>query len=578
MASLEQVTIVTADGFSLHLSCELARDLAQRIALAANSLPKRGLEVCGLLLGEQNANTFVVTSSVPLTSRYAEGPAFRVRETELLDELRMVQPRSQIVGIYRSRNDGSLELDRQDALLLSLIAQRPIPVLVIRQQRNTQGEGRLLIWDDTTGAGGPPSAGKIFLTEEWLGGHRPRLDPRRTPSDRNESAAAQTVSDVGQTAVSNSVPEPVSPPVVPRKRNGTRMIWMATSAAFLLLLALLGWQLMALGLIPAAGPFRSANAENYPPVVVEARQASALGGQSSNPMEREREAPTAAGPDAQALQSLKRLMRTEENSTLREIAVRELGRRGTEDLETLALLAQTAQKDPSPTVRGAALESIARGWKVTRATRSFFEARWRGDESAAVRLTAERELANAGKVGWGNAESAATSTPAAAPRPQARVFRMPQTTATAPQAVQLPPPLSMGEVHNSLGLPMVQTAMAVLPGRPPSPISNVETAPIRPSAGPVETAPVLVSQFPVIAVPPEIRRLVRNETVIAVRVTVNANGRVAKIHPAEVKGGLYQVLWNVYSNGVRGWVFQPARRNKEAVVGEATVYFRLRPS
>src|SRR5687768_9080394 len=54
MAVQEQVSIATTDGLSLRLPSGVAKDLAHRIAGAANALPKRGLEVCGLLLGEHS--------------------------------------------------------------------------------------------------------------------------------------------------------------------------------------------------------------------------------------------------------------------------------------------------------------------------------------------------------------------------------------------------------------------------------------------------------------------------------------------------------------------------------------------
>ena len=603
MASLEQVSIATTDGFRLEFSPGLERDLRLRIAVAANAIPKRGLEVCGLLLGEQTENTFVVKSVVPLTCRYSEGPAFRAGEADLREQLRLMQPLGEVIGFYRSRNDGSLELDRQDELMLSLLARRPIPVLVVRQQKNTQGEGRLLIWGDCSGQEGVASAGEIFSTDQWLGIQRPVPNPLGDTADPDKRGTFRLV-PVGE---EQAVPSPEQPLVeaatAPRKKSAERTNWLVGTVSIFLLLVLVGWLVTDLRPVPAGGLLRAASGEQYRPVVVVPSQNASVRGENSGLGVPAREVEAGTSPDAKALQSLKRWIRTGEDSTLREIAVRELARRGTEDLDALALLAETAQRDTSASVRAAALESIARGWKVNRATRSFFEERARGDESLAVRQTAERELTNASKLmpvasdstafrepiraaapstTPPNLTEATPSNPAPAAPQKARLLASPRSAPTAPAAVDLPPPPPVEVARNTPGLPVVQTALSALPNRPVAP--SGPAAPIGPVASvrapaPIAvTAPVLVSQYPAVSVPADIRRLVRSETVIAVHATVDAKGRVSKIHPPEVKGGLHQMLWSIYSNAVRGWAFKPARRDDEVIPGETTLYFRLRPT
>ncbi|MEJ7607008.1 MAG: hypothetical protein WKF37_12275 [Bryobacteraceae bacterium] len=150
----------------------MAKDLAYRVAEAARALPRRGLEVSGLLLGEQVANEIGVKSLQPLACGYPDGPAFRMSEGELQEVLQQVEDLNQVVGIYRSRTDGSLDLDDQDKLLLKLLGRPRIPVLLIRQQRAVPAEGRP-VWGSSDVAGSVTSAGDIFPIKLWLTGAWP---------------------------------------------------------------------------------------------------------------------------------------------------------------------------------------------------------------------------------------------------------------------------------------------------------------------------------------------------------------------------------------------------------------------
>ena len=168
VAVLEQLRIDTTDGLSLHLPPSVARELACRITEAGNALPKRGLEVCGLLLGDHSDKEFTVNSMIPMPCQYPQGPAFRMSEGELDANLRFAQTLGNVLGIYRSRNDGSLDLDDQDKLLIGLFSRQPIPVLVIRQQKEAPGEGRLLIWGDNVGVFSAGQQNALLLDERMV--------------------------------------------------------------------------------------------------------------------------------------------------------------------------------------------------------------------------------------------------------------------------------------------------------------------------------------------------------------------------------------------------------------------------
>ncbi len=597
MATLEQVNIVTADGFGLQLPSGLASQLALRITEAANALPKRGLEVCGLLLGEHTGNTFVVTSLVPLNCRYSEGPAFRALESELRDELGMVQPLSDVIGFYRSRNDGSLDLDRQDELLLDLLPHRPVPVLVIRQQKNTAGEGRLHVVGDSNGQGGVASVGEIFPTRPWMVAPRPGPDPLRVPPDTDNRVVFRSVPVRESEVLSLAENHAVEAAAAPREWDGARTKWVALTTAAVVLLLLIGWRVKEFSTVPKAEQLSAASGEQFSPVVVVPSRKRLARGETSGPAARTVEPDGGTNQEAKALQSLKMWIRNDENSTLREIAVRDLARRGRADPEALPLLAETARRDRSERVRAAALESIARGWQLNPATRSILENLVRTEKSPAVRQIAERELAtaiklslvNSGSAGSGNdsrsvppgGNARSTTPPNGVPAPApssavlkptqtARPFRLTGPAAPASRPAELPLPPAVEVTRNKPSVPILPAPLAALPSRPASPI--------RPPAPIQYTPPELLVRKPDVLVPPDFRQLVRSETVIAMRLAVDARGRVSKIYPSEVKGGIGGRLWTFYSDAVRHWVFKPAGRNGEPIPGETTLNFRISPA
>src|SRR5688572_1897014 len=104
---------------------------------------------------------------MPLRSSYPEGPAFRLTEAEAKEALQSAATRGEVVGIYRSRTDGVLDLDHQDELLLRLLDGPHFPILVIRQRKDVPGEGRLVVWG---GADGASMVGPTFPIKEWLEG------------------------------------------------------------------------------------------------------------------------------------------------------------------------------------------------------------------------------------------------------------------------------------------------------------------------------------------------------------------------------------------------------------------------
>lgn len=517
MALVETVIVCAADGFRLQLPRVLASEVANRIAEAANALPKRGLEVCGLLLGARTATGVTVRALVGLECRYAEGPCFRASEAELRTALR---PLDDVVGFYRSRNDGLLELDGQDAILIRLLNRAPLAVLVVRQQKYKAGEGTLIVWNGAEARGG-----EVFSTRPWMGLGRPL--PR----------AAPTVPSLNRVA----------------ERDG--LLRAATVPGALILALLVGWRIQQYGGLPEDERGGERSAAAVAPLVI------TPGGQ---PAPGESGADGAAGkaPTENPTLALKAWIRRERDNRLREIAVRELARIGREDPETLPLLGETARGDASETVRVAALESIARVWKVNAATRSLFEDRARADGSAAVRMVAERELAGARLT-------------VAAPVRTARAFVPPSgATANAPRG-ELPAPVSVAGGGQKLEIPMLHAPLPTGAPRMVAPVPPQAPAPAPAPADVRYSPPAVLQQSQSGIIPADLRAMVRRETVVAVRVAIDASGKVLRVYPSEATGTTEQIFWSYYANAVRRWTFRPARRNDVPIDGELVLRFRV---
>ena len=584
MASLEQLSIATADGFALQLSSDVANELARRIAGAANALPKRGLEVCGLLLGEHSAKGFVVTSLIPISCRYAEGPAFRASGEELSHALQGLPPLSSVVGFYRSRNDGSLDLDNQDRRLLELLAGRPLLALVVRQQKMSAGEGRLLVWD---GSSAVESVGEIFSTGQWLTTVRPQSKNMKPVS----TLGAQGVTRPPTAFETSSHPGPERPleqTGTNQKWGEARLAWIAAAALAFVVLLLVGWQVdYTLPAGKRALP-KEVRADTPPRVIIPG-QGQLLAGAASKDLT------PGLGEKAKVLRSLKLWIRDGDDIVLRELAVRELERRGKEDPETLPLLLETAQSDSSEVVRVAAVESIARGWKMSSSTRDLFEDRVRLDESLAVRQTTARILANARSPGEvANEGRAAVSedkhlSPAGVSRPVVKTSQRDQAEAgivaeskklqaaprarpsavasPVPQTGRLPPPVPIEVAKRKPDSAPVHVSLPDIPS-PPAPRLPVLVSE-------VISSPTVLRQTPAVAIPPDFRRLIRKDTLISVRIAIDAKGLVSKIYPSESKDNSDRLLWVFCSQAVRLWAFTPARRKNEAIAGETTVQFRF---
>jgi hypothetical protein len=132
----------------VQLSDEVDRDIRLRVLEGVKALPRRGLEIGGFLTGQASSEEISVNGLTPVESSYPEGPAFRATQTEIEAAMEAAAAQGDIVGFYRSRTDGVLELEDQDYRLLEAIPlQGAVAVVLIGQTRDTPARMSIGVWE-----------------------------------------------------------------------------------------------------------------------------------------------------------------------------------------------------------------------------------------------------------------------------------------------------------------------------------------------------------------------------------------------------------------------------------------------
>jgi hypothetical protein len=166
--------------------------MAVGVMAGVEALPRRGLEVGGLLLGSAHDGEIVAAAVEEIKSFYPDGPSYRVPEPDLAAAL--ASPKAdgyEAVGFYRSRTDGKLDLDAQDHLFLRLFPRdRPTAILLVRQTKQIPAEVRLgfriddtIAWSETT-----------LPLMPWLTGTVEPVSPDRAPVTKPPVSAREEVS------------------------------------------------------------------------------------------------------------------------------------------------------------------------------------------------------------------------------------------------------------------------------------------------------------------------------------------------------------------------------------------------
>jgi ketosteroid isomerase-like protein len=134
----------------------VAGDILADVLRGLNSVPKRGVETGGLLLGRRVGDEFQVERFEPVTCEYRFGPSFRLSEGDrealeaTLGRLAATPPDGvAVVGFYRSHTRPDFSLDAEDAALMAEYFSDPAQMLLlIKPNRWQQSVADCFFWSD----------------------------------------------------------------------------------------------------------------------------------------------------------------------------------------------------------------------------------------------------------------------------------------------------------------------------------------------------------------------------------------------------------------------------------------------
>jgi hypothetical protein len=138
---------IPGGGVSVAMAVPVAERMKQHVMDAFRELPRRGLEVGGVLLGrivQRDPFEVVVENFEPLPCEHRFGPSFILSEADQAELEKVLsrvqqQPGSTVVGYYRSFTGREIELDEMDRELIDRYFSNPEHVvLAIRPVSITQ--------------------------------------------------------------------------------------------------------------------------------------------------------------------------------------------------------------------------------------------------------------------------------------------------------------------------------------------------------------------------------------------------------------------------------------------------------
>ncbi|MGC8760810.1 MAG: hypothetical protein ACP5UT_08660 [Bryobacteraceae bacterium] len=252
-------------GVRLVLDFGVVDRIAADVLRGLSALPRRGMEVGGLLLGTVDTDEQPVRVSiedyVAVPCEHLYGPNFELspKDREAFAELAASWAPGpgrplHAIGLYRSHTRGELELTAADVELLDRWVPQPWAVcLVIRPYATRPAEAAFYFRRGGAFQPGPPASTIPFRRRE-LGGGSP---PRRGAANATAAPAAQPAGEAAAPAEVETWTHPPAPAAPPAKSGGS---WLLVPAmlAFLLVGVVIGVQVEGL-LRPPPRPAETAD-------------------------------------------------------------------------------------------------------------------------------------------------------------------------------------------------------------------------------------------------------------------------------------------------------------------------------
>jgi hypothetical protein len=149
---------------AVQISLSLIHRLGFEVLEAFKSVPKRGLEIGGILLGrvlpaptDGFRSTILVEEFEPVESEHEQGPSYLLSERDkLLFEQSVSRHRNQPageprpVGFFRSQTRGGFDFDEHDiGIAQSLFSREASVCLLIKPSADGANQGRIGIWSES---------------------------------------------------------------------------------------------------------------------------------------------------------------------------------------------------------------------------------------------------------------------------------------------------------------------------------------------------------------------------------------------------------------------------------------------
>jgi hypothetical protein len=220
---------------AVHLRLDVVDRMAAEFLRGLGAVPKRGVEVGGVLLGAIEPGSSGSPSVVrvddfePIPCSYVRGPSYLLTEDDraIFDD---VCKRRNPVGYYRSHTREGLTLGQEDRDLLDRNFLQPDQIaLLVKPFADQPGVAGIFVREDGVYPGTTPLQ---FPFRRWeMTGEEPPAPPGPVVPEAPKTESAPPI---------EPVPAKESPlPTRPKSRTG---IWMVAAFVFLLLGVLLGYE------------------------------------------------------------------------------------------------------------------------------------------------------------------------------------------------------------------------------------------------------------------------------------------------------------------------------------------------
>ncbi len=256
---------------SLHPKARIWLDfgVVDRIASEAlrglSALPRRGMEVGGVLLGHvrtaDGAATIHIEDSVPIECEHLYGPNFHLspKDRDALSEMLagLAAKRSRpltAIGLYRTHTRGELELTAEDVELLDAFFPGAHALcLLVKPYATRPGEAGFFIRTSGRFRPGPPGSTFVFRRKEMGGGATPRgaAAPAAQPAPEPAGEPAGERADSTAPAAIETELAGTEAPAPPQ--SSYTWLWVVALFTFLLVGVAIGVQIAG-GFSPSSSP------------------------------------------------------------------------------------------------------------------------------------------------------------------------------------------------------------------------------------------------------------------------------------------------------------------------------------